>query len=590
MSPGQANQRLPFDFVPYNAAITLNSYREADQATITLPFRALPLDPRVIRACAIQVFCGAVAPMEYAESQGPIAGESTVAVVTDDIDADTTNEVFRGFVDVVEIAQMGNDTLTLECRDLTGPFLDQEVTTQGLSGLPRDMPIDEVIRQIIIGEGDTPEAAAIDAAEESDRQTLRGQRRGVARRRRAVLRKLEKLRVAAIAANPDEPEEFTRINIEISQLLVQRDALSIQLTRLRRDEADQDAQPSTAALARRFGMPGVRSFPVVNETRFDVLPNLADVKGVKWFNSAGKTKKASSAGSRTRINYWDMITDIVVASGFVCYIRRPSTPPIGGDNATHGELVITEPRTYYGDAPGQADAILPEFTYGLNCNEVTVRRSLTGKNAPTHIQVNALTSETGRLVTSRFPPIRDTEGVANRATPSELGERIEVQTLTYKGAIPEARAKEILGLVAEKIYEELSRGEFEVTIRTKSQLSFMPGDPGPNASPDVFQMRAGDSIRIGQALTQTPELRDGLVSQVGVFAAMTFGDRVRFFVSAGLSPGAATAAAEAYENDRFQDVYRLRTMGIQWDHNSGFEFEIAAVNYLDARNALDNVE
>src|SRR5690606_6240444 len=177
-------------------------------------------------------------------------------------------------------------------------------------------------------------------------------------------------------------------------------------------EATQERVP---ILAQRFGLPGARGTKVVNETSYNPMPTLGEIKGVKWFDSKKKSKKASSAGANQRMNYWDLITDLCVASGFICYLRRPTKAIPGSAYTPPPELVIAEPRTYYGDnidkdGVGILADELREFSYGYNVDEISIERSLTGKQAPAHIQVNARVSETGELVSVRWPPIKDKTG------------------------------------------------------------------------------------------------------------------------------------------------------------------------------------
>lgn len=46
----------------------------------------------------------------------------------------------------------------------------------------------------------------------------------------------------------------------------------------------------------------------------------------------------------------------------------------------------------------------------------------------------------------------------------------------------------------------------------------------------------------------------------------------------------------AITRQRLQEIFRVRQVGVQWNHQSGFELEIEAINYLDARSAIVNAE
>jgi hypothetical protein len=615
---------LKFDIIPYNANITRNSYREADTASVTIPYKALPLDPRILRACAIHIFCGSLDPSSYAKGMGPIGGSSPsrgrgkLSVIPDTGTKATTldfngtpgiptNEVFRGFVDTIEIEQDGDDTITLECRDITSIFLGEEVQTQGLAGIPRDLPLDIAISQIIIGEATAQTLPRPPPLKWSvaDRQTFRGQRRQLTMAIACVDARISVLNIKlGFATNP---AVIAGITEEIATLTAQNVVRQTALAAASISESTAEALP---LLAQRFGVPGARGMRVVNETRFfPVMPTLAEIKGVKWFDSKGVTKKSSSAGSREKINYWDLITDLCVASGFICYIRPPKAA-LPGFVTPPPELVITDPRTYYGDQlPGgipNPNAQIPpglaknlhEFAYGSNVNSIQMKRTVQGKGKPTAIQVNAHTSEKGRLLSVRFPPTDldptgATPAPANSVAPSQIGDKEDVQTMLYKGTIPEIRGEEILGVIAEKIYEEISRGEFNVTIRTKQMMcrpqNVLQESKTGEIVADIFELQAGDSIRIGRTSVTSKEIEQAQITQAGIFQAMGFGERISLFIETGFSVLAAVQAAEAYENAQFPEVFRVTTVGIDFDHNEGFDFEIQAVNYLDVRNSLSVV-
>ena len=66
------------DIIPYNLHYELNSYRQADTCNFSIPYRALPIDPRIIRACRIQVFAGTITAQSFALANGPIQGAQAV--------------------------------------------------------------------------------------------------------------------------------------------------------------------------------------------------------------------------------------------------------------------------------------------------------------------------------------------------------------------------------------------------------------------------------------------------------------------------------------------------------------------------------
>ncbi len=101
---GLAATGAAFDVNPYDCSVELNSYRKADTCRVTLPFKRVPFDPRIIRSATVQVFGGAFAPGEYADAMGPTGALGLQLgdhVGIDLKEAGKPTELFRGFVDDV---------------------------------------------------------------------------------------------------------------------------------------------------------------------------------------------------------------------------------------------------------------------------------------------------------------------------------------------------------------------------------------------------------------------------------------------------------------------------------------------------------
>ena len=59
-------RRISHEIVPYNAHVTIESYRKASTARVQTSLYNLPFDPRVIRQVQIQIFGGVVPDNEAA--------------------------------------------------------------------------------------------------------------------------------------------------------------------------------------------------------------------------------------------------------------------------------------------------------------------------------------------------------------------------------------------------------------------------------------------------------------------------------------------------------------------------------------------
>ena len=146
------------DLVPYTAMVEMNSYRLADSASFEVPFMRLPLDPRIVRAMAVQIFGGCFLPEEFAAAMVPdgpgLLLPDVVPIASGRPSAGQSNELFRGFADLTRTTLNGDRSiLRVEARDTTGPLLDAEVPPNVLRDIPMTLPLDQVIQLLLTGDG-----------------------------------------------------------------------------------------------------------------------------------------------------------------------------------------------------------------------------------------------------------------------------------------------------------------------------------------------------------------------------------------------------------------------------------------------------
>lgn len=149
------------DVQPYDFSIELNSPRKADTCKISFPRAKFPVDPQIVRSIGLQVFAGVFSSREYAEACG--ASDSPGLMLPDVVPegrpfAGRSNEMFRGFVDVHSVTlRDGGNIVEFTARDSTGFFMDAEIVQNPLRGLPRHMPLDQIIRGMLEGDGLPPD-------------------------------------------------------------------------------------------------------------------------------------------------------------------------------------------------------------------------------------------------------------------------------------------------------------------------------------------------------------------------------------------------------------------------------------------------
>ena len=340
---------------------------------------------------------------------------------------------------------------------------------------------------------------------------------------------------------------------------------------------------------------------VVELLNGDELPTLAEIKPPNWFDSkktVKKGRKRSPNGSQ-KMYYWDMITDLCVAAGFVCFMRLPTLDDAGGNVAGRGiaarpELVISDPRTYYKDSiKFGGERVAPDtvrrFIYGINVDSLKLRRKFGGIKTPT-IEVRSWDTRKGKALVGRFP--RRT--VNNKPATSGKGDREEVQVHLLRDIVGPG-AQDRLDKAAASIYQQLSRGEFEVQIKTKA-LAALPRNVSPsevtrsttstpaNVDADIFAMQAGDPIIVG--IDQANKELDRITT-VTEFNKTLGPARSELMQKVAIRRDLADAIAIAMDSDFIQQEFRVQKAVMTWAHQSGWEFEVHAINYLDIRHAVE---
>lgn len=334
-----------------------------------------------------------------------------------------------------------------------------------------------------------------------------------------------------------------------------------------------------AAISKRGGLPGARGTAVVVETSRPV-PSLSEIKPPTWFTArktAAKGKK--KAPSMKEMKFWDFVTDLCVAAGLKAYMRSPRTArevPGLGYILPAAELVITDAATYYAGITKVQRA----YVYGHNAETVKIRRVLGGTPTPT-VEVRSYDWETDQQITGRYPPASKSR--KNKPTATGAGDKEEISVYEMD-ELTGPNAPERAAEAARHIFDQLARGEYEVTIRTKA-LSADPENDNDELAPDNLYLRPGDSIKV---LTDPARDAYGLRLVDGQPVTISLEEFIQSMVDNGVAPDIAQLIATASADPRRQEVFFTQVNAISWSSKSGFAFDIQAINYLDVRNAVND--
>lgn len=137
---------------PMRISVERNGFRFADTATITINWKDVPFDPRIVRAAGVELVMGAVASADFAAGYEGLklpSGLPASGLNTDPgqkLGGSYTN--FVGWVDDWGLKHGDKaDTVTLECRDYTALFLDTPMTPG--DGIDLNKPFIEGIQEFI---------------------------------------------------------------------------------------------------------------------------------------------------------------------------------------------------------------------------------------------------------------------------------------------------------------------------------------------------------------------------------------------------------------------------------------------------------
>lgn len=157
---GEENVSYILNRIPMKASIELPGYRQAGQFTLDLAFRDLPIDPRTVRAAAVDIHLGAVAAANFRDGMTgqPVDGwrPSVLRTTTDSGDPNLETLVMTGTVDEWSVDH-GEDRsiVSLKGRDMRGILLDTPLTNdprvaqQILEELDLSQPIDTLIGSLL---------------------------------------------------------------------------------------------------------------------------------------------------------------------------------------------------------------------------------------------------------------------------------------------------------------------------------------------------------------------------------------------------------------------------------------------------------
>lgn len=138
---------------PISVSIQRNGFRTADTASVEIDYRNMPVDPRTVRSCLIEIDIGVVSEDDYAAG---IRGDkradgSLLSLVARSPDIETVAGGATRFIGIVDNWPVSfgaeGDVIMLECRDMTSLIIDVDLEVGDRIDTFR--PLDEAIQEML---------------------------------------------------------------------------------------------------------------------------------------------------------------------------------------------------------------------------------------------------------------------------------------------------------------------------------------------------------------------------------------------------------------------------------------------------------
>jgi len=142
--------------VPKRVSIKRNPYRQADEASIDIRWKDLPLDPRCIRSLAVAIYMDTFVPERWdVMMRGGVAiteAERNRTNASHTLSSLLTPRSLRyvGFADEMSVEHNASgDYITIPCRDFTSILIDTPVPSEVYKTLQWSGPIEDVVLRVM---------------------------------------------------------------------------------------------------------------------------------------------------------------------------------------------------------------------------------------------------------------------------------------------------------------------------------------------------------------------------------------------------------------------------------------------------------
>lgn len=522
--------------VPLKASVELQGVRKPGKFTLTFDYRVLPLDPRLIRSTAVEIYMDSVQADNFAAGVvGPTvpnkdrSSQITAAQRLSALRPSVDNLVLQGLVDSWRVEHSASGSIAiLEGRDMTGLFLNTPITPDMVAKLNLAQPITKVVEDIAYH--------------------LNGW--------------LGKINVATVPAsfwpNGEIPSLANLAELDVSVPRVRRSA-------------------KTGKILRRS--PGSRTDKL---NFWDLITRYCGFVGAVPYFTVQPDANAPPASAIYK-------PAIMIAPQQNLY-----------DNLGFSDRSLDLPSPFRGGVDRVDDNANPfkirRLMFGRNIEDLNIERKFMGitaravkavcydsgsKNRGKARLLEAISSDRKTYAEAQGVVIaKDSEASARSGVSpnGEIGAK-DVMTIQVNGVKTQAQLQQI----ADGLYNEIMRGETGGSVKTRSLSSFGAG----NEDPDLIRIRPMDSIALmvdSRLLAERAPSVSPLNDEWKKGASEWTADLIR----QGFDPNFADAIVGTTRNNllEYQSTYRVNAVKFDWDVKSGISLAMDFHNYVIPRNSI----
>lgn len=522
-----------FGRIPKKASVELPAFREAGKFSLTFDYRDLPIDPRLLRSCGVEIFLDTVAADNFARGVTQSEGGNGVERPSV-LSARTRHELLAsgivknlamvGVVDSWKVSHSASGSeISMEGRDLRAVLMNSPLDPKMLPKLKLKQPIDDVVRTIV---GFHPFGQKMDVLPLPADQWPGG-----------------------VIPSPAAQGNATAATANAS---------ASSQTRVRQGAAGKDAKVSAGAQPDKL-------------TLWDLITRYCQLVGAVPYYE-GETLKIAPArslysqlGAGTKDN---PAGDTPFYNGLPRNVNEPQ--PLSIRRLVFGRNIasLNFERKFNGFVARTIEVVsLDTSSTTRGAGKLIVVR---WPDKPT-----PKTPAVAGATTARDP---DEAAVSNVAPSGEVGDKDKVRI-----SVPGINDRKKLLQIAQDIYEELGRGEQGGSVETKSLASFGAG----NEDPDLLRLRPGDAVELlvsASSLTGGFETPSPLTDQSAMSASELAGEIYKRLGDENLADAIVATSRNLVFN--LQNYFRAKNVKFDWDIKSGVSVSFDFHNFVESRNAI----